>query len=216
MDWNNDGKKDLISGDTRGQVWVFLNTGTDQAPELAAGVRVQAGGVPIIASRYAKGASNKAMGKYSKLHYCDWDGDGLEDLLIGQDGLTGSEVVFYKNTGTESEPKFSGPKLLKIPGPKIRRPSPYVIDWDADGRQDLLLGTDKAEVYFLRNTGTTSKPELRTAEKLRLGGGEFSKGYRCRIDVTDWNEDGNLDLLVGNFYSYRKPMGGNVWLFLGK
>ena len=34
--------------------------------------------------------------------------------------------------------------------------------------------------------------------------------------VSDWNNDGRLDLLVGNFYSYKKPMGGNVWLFLGK
>lgn len=32
----------------------------------------------------------------------------------------------------------------------------------------------------------------------------------------DWNNDGKFDLLVGNFYSHKKPMGGNIWLFLGK
>ena len=216
MDWNNDGKKDLISGDTRGQVWVFLNTGTDDAPELAAGVRVQAGGVPIISSRYAKGKSNSLMGYYSKLHYGDWNNDGLKDLLIGQDTKTGSEIAFYKNTGTKSEPKFDGLEILKLPGPKMSRPSPYIVDWDADGKLDLLFGTERAKIYFFRNTGTNDKPELEAGKPVALTGEDFSKGYRSRLDVTDWNEDGKLDLLVGNFYSYKKPMGGNVWLFLGK
>jgi len=217
VDWNNDGKKDLISGDTKGQVWVFLNTATDEAPELAEGVRVQAGGVPIIAARYAKGGSDSLMGTYSKLHYGDWDGDGLRDLLIGQDGTTRGEIAFYKNTGTESDPKFSGPELLKMPGPKMERPSPYVIDWDGDGKQDLLFGTDEqGEIYFFRNTGTNEKPQLEAGKQLGLAGGDFNRGYRCRIDVTDWNEDGKLDLLVGNFYSHKKPVGGNVWLFLAK
>jgi hypothetical protein len=97
----------------------------------------------------------------------------------------------------------------------MSRPSPYIIDWDRDGKQDLLFGTDRAEVYFFRNTGTNENPKLEKGKRLDLTGGDFSKGSRCRIDVTDWNEDGKLDLLVGNFYSYKKPMGGNIWLFLG-
>jgi len=214
VDWNNDGKKDLISGDTKGQVWVFLNTGADEAPELADGVRVEAGGVPIVAAQYAFGESNKLMGKYSKLNYADWNGDGLNDLLIGQDGTRGSEIVFYKNIGTESEPKFDAPELLKLPGPTMSRPSPYVVDWDGDGTQDMLFGTERPEVYFFRNVGTNTRPQLEAGRKLRLTGDDFDKGCRCRIDVTDWNEDGKLDLLVGNFYSSKKPMGGNIWIFL--
>ena len=219
MDWNNDGKKDLISGDTKGQVWIFLNTGTDKAPELAEGVRVQAGGIPIVALRYARDKEkvNPLMGYYSKLHYGDWDNDGLNDLLIGQDGTTRNQVVFYKNIGTKSEPKFNEPKLMNLPRPKMMRPSPYIIDWDADGKQDLLFGTDEhGEIYFFRNAGTNQEPNLEAGERLDLTGGDFKRGYRCRIDVTDWNEDGKLDLLVGNFYSHKKPMGGNIWLFLGK
>ena len=220
MDWNKDGKKDLISGDTKGQVWVFLNTGTDEAPKLAEGVRVEADGKPIVAAQYAKGNSASSakslMGTYSKLHYGDWNGDGLKDLLIGQDRSSQSEVVFYKNTGTQSNPKFAKPELLELPGPKMSRPSPYVVDWDRDGKQDLLFGTERAEVYFFRNTGTNENPKLEKGKLLDLSGGDFGKGIRCRIDVTDWNADGKLDLLVGNFYSYKKPMGGNIWLFLGK
>ena len=47
MDWNNDGKKDLISGDCHGNIWTFINIGSDKSPELARGVRVKADGKPI-------------------------------------------------------------------------------------------------------------------------------------------------------------------------
>jgi hypothetical protein len=157
------------------------------------------------------------MGTYSKLHYGDWDGDGLSDLLIGQDGQNGSEIVLYKNIGTQENPKFAGPKRLELPGPSMSRPSPYVVDWDADGKKDLLFGTEgRGEVYLFRNTGTNEEPKLAQGRRLRLEGDDFDKGYRCRIDVTDFDADGKLDLLVGNFYSHEKPMGGNIWLFLAR
>ncbi len=211
----------MISGDTKGQVWVFLNKGTDEAPELAAGIRVEADGGPIVAAQYAKGGSasnaQKMMGTYSKLHYGDWNADGLKDLLIGQTGnKSGENVLFYKNIGSAGVPKFAKPKLLERPGPKMSRPSPYIVDWDRDGKRDLLFGTEHAKVYFFKNTGTNEEPKLEKGQLLDLTGGDFGKGSRCRIDVTDWNADGKLDLLVGNFYSYKRPMGGNVWLFLGK
>ena len=226
MDWNNDGKKDLISGDTKGQVWLFLNTGTDKEPVLAEGIRVQADGKHILGnpSRY-RGSDGKlqdetdpekVMGVYSKIHFADWNGDGLKDLLVGQSGPRALDLVLYKNIGTQSEPKFGKPEPLELPGPKMSRPSPYLIDWDGDGKLDILFGTERPTIYFFRNIGTNQNPKLETGKQIDLAGDEFSKGYRCRIDVTDWNEDGKLDILVGNFYSHQRPSGGNIWLFLGK
>jgi len=223
VDWNNDGKKDVLSGDTKGQVWLFLNTGTETAPELAEGVRVQADGQPIVGTRSRPGSesseaptSNKLIGIYSKIHFGDWDGDGLRDLLIGQSGSEGHDIIFFKNIGTQSEPKFGKPEPLELPGPKMSRPSPYLVDWDGDGKLDILFGTERPEIYFFRNTGTEQNPKLEPGRKIELVADEFNKGYRSRIDVTDWNGDGKLDILVGNFYSYKRPVGGNIWLFLGK
>lgn len=226
MDWNNDGKKDLLCGDSMGQVWVFMNKGTQKEPVLEAGVRVEADGKPIagVAPQYKKGSdglyrlapnTNDITGVYSKLHFNDWDGDGIKDLLIGQDGPGGQDLVWYRNAGTKEAPRFSAVMPIQLPPPGMARPSPYLVDLDGDGKVDLLCGTEAARICFFRNTGRADKPEFEPGRLLELKGGNFEEGYRCRIDVVDWNTDGKLDILVGNCDG-QKDLGGNIWLFLQK
>jgi hypothetical protein len=48
VDWNNDGKKDLLTGEiTYGNITLFLNTGTDLNPVFNTGTLVESGGTPI-------------------------------------------------------------------------------------------------------------------------------------------------------------------------
>jgi hypothetical protein len=48
LDWNNDGKKDLLVGTfAAGKVMLFLNRGTDAAPKFDEGRVLEAGGKPI-------------------------------------------------------------------------------------------------------------------------------------------------------------------------
>jgi hypothetical protein len=51
MDWDNDGRKDLLVGQfSNGNIWLFLNQGTDARPTFGSGQKVQAGGVNITTS----------------------------------------------------------------------------------------------------------------------------------------------------------------------
>ena len=51
IDWNNDGKKDLLVGQfDKGYVWLFLNQGTDAQPAFGAGTNVYVGSTPITTS----------------------------------------------------------------------------------------------------------------------------------------------------------------------
>jgi hypothetical protein len=67
---------------------------------------------------------------------------------------------------------------------------------------------------MLRTSGSAKEPKLADAKLVATpakGKGLPMKSYR-RIDVTDWNNDGKLDLLVGISDGSKH----NVWLFLGK
>ena len=70
---------------------------------------------------------------------------------------------------------------------------------------------------FLFHAPASSLPELSKGQKLQAGGEVID------IEVADWNDDGKLDLLVGNYYTQRsripftrETLGGNIWLYLGK
>ena len=71
MDYDQDGLQDLLSGDSAGNVTLFRNVGTKQAPRLAAPVPLRPGGEPF------------ATGYRYKVCVADWNADGLPDLLIG-------------------------------------------------------------------------------------------------------------------------------------
>ncbi len=227
MDFNNDGKKDLLAGDSAGNVWLFSNNGTNSSPTLAAGVKLKADGKIInptetiykrdennkrVVDKVIEGSHELAM-PYTKIHLADWDADGLPDLLVGG----GRSIIVYKNAGTKTAPKFLAPKALENAGGRFRSyPSPYVVDWDGDGIKDLLSGCGVNPIVFYRNEGSNEKPKLAKAVTLEFKGDDYHRGIRCRFDLTDWNNDGKLDMLVGNACQYRDPTDGNIWLFLGK
>jgi len=51
IDWNNDGKKDLLVGQyTDGLIRLYINEGTDAAPVFNSVSYVQSGGTPITTS----------------------------------------------------------------------------------------------------------------------------------------------------------------------
>lgn len=74
---------------------VILTDTTPLSPELEPPVRLEAAGKPIDAAEIGHAAP----------FVCDFDGDGLKDLLVGQfkDGL----LWIYRNEGTNSEPKLA-------------------------------------------------------------------------------------------------------------
>ncbi|MBU1598550.1 hypothetical protein KKG61_00320, partial [bacterium] len=47
IDWNFDGKKDIIVGDQAGYIWFYNNIGTDDSPSFDTGEKIEIGGVPF-------------------------------------------------------------------------------------------------------------------------------------------------------------------------
>jgi hypothetical protein len=190
-DYDNDGKRDLLVGHgANGYVYFFRNTNSDAAPILDTGVYLLVGSNPLTVSLRATP------------YVYDWDGDGSKDLLCGN-GY--GNVYFFKNTGTVQSPVYAAGTLIQAGGTTLYvgiRAVPRVFDLDGDGVPDLLTSSDTG-VYWCRNTGTRTVPVLASPVALRVpvsGSGlqPIYTGPRMRLDWVDWNNDGVMDLLLGN------------------
>jgi hypothetical protein len=145
----------------------------------------------------------------------DWNGDGLEDLIVGY--RYADKIAVYLNSGSASSPVFTSLVNLQADGVDLCHPSvgcgapaPWVCDYDRDGRRDLLVGTGaEGQVYFYRNTNTDAAPQLARGVQLLLNGAPLSVGARATPYLHDWDEDGRPDLLCGD-------ANGRVHLFLNE
>ncbi len=124
----------------------------------------------------------------------------MKDLVLGErDGY----VRVYLNTNTDADPVFNGFDYVQLSGGTYdvgASSSPYICDWDNDGRKDLLVGDDNGYVYLLINTGTNAAPVFTSAVQIQNGSSALDVGTRASPVVFDWNQDGKKDLLVGETY----------------
>jgi hypothetical protein len=80
-------------------------------------------------------------------------------------------------------PVFGPPVAIQADGVPINvgfggNGSPFVVDWDGDGRQDLLLGQyDRGKIRFYPNTNTNFAPVFAAFSYLQADGADISVSY---------------------------------------
>jgi hypothetical protein len=225
FDLKSAGKLNLIVGTVLGEVWLIPNA--SEGKELVFGTprRLQADGKPI-----------KVSGDAAPV-VADWDGDGKLDLIVGADD---GSVVWYRNVGGAREPRLEAARPLvgKSPvgwggddqrGPRDwgLRVKPCVVDWDGDGRPDLLLGDMCGGFHAKPSQTEQEKDEERKANdrlpELRKKWADAFQRYQKAGDATARDslrrEVQRLKdeiAAVQEIQSHYKPgqqMHGFVWLF---
>lgn len=159
------------------------------------------------------GPATLVVGAYAIPCVADWNGDGRKDLLVGY--RTIDKVALFLNQGTDSQPAFTNYSNLQAGGVDLYvagasscgAPAPWVCDFDADGRRDLLVGSGlNGTVNFYHNTNTDADPRLAPAVQLLCGTTPLSVSSRATPCFHDWDEDGRPDLLCGE-------LGGTIYWF---
>jgi hypothetical protein len=146
------------------------------------------------------------MGSFPRVAH--WDDDSLFDILLG---TSDGSVRYYRNLGGELFDEGT-PLEVGLPGEKIpidvgSRSTVCIVDWDEDGRRDLLLGSYDAKFRLFLNTGSDTAPDFESFSILSGPGGDVQvPDSRSSPDMLDLDGDGAKDLLAGD-------NEGRLWFF---
>jgi hypothetical protein len=162
----------------------------------------------------------KRQGGANQWKYCDYDGDGVSDLVVGvgdwtdygwdnafnsqgkwTNGPLHGYVYVIRNKGTKEKPVFAEPKKL-LGGGKIidlfGMPTPNLADFDGDGDLDLLCGEFVDKFTYFENVGTRTEPKYAEGRYLMHQGRPLAMDLCMIVPVAlDWDKDGDVDLVVG-------------------
>lgn len=245
VDWDGDGDEDLICGDTAGFLSFVENVDGAAKPRLAPPVRLLVNGRPIRIQAGSNGSIQgpcEAKWGYTVPQAADWDHDGLVDLVINS---IWGKVQWYRNTGMPTAPQLSGPYDIEVAWPDAPprpewtwwtpsptqlatqwRTTPYVIDLDQDGLNDLVMLDPEGYLAFYRRMRSAdgqlmlAPPEraFKNADgaPLQLNSGRAGKSGRRKFVLVDWDGDGRRDLVVDsrpNIDLWRNIGTGDEWRF---
>ena len=136
VDWNEDNKKDILLGSGDGTLSLCLNRGSDSEPLFATPCLIEVDGMELDVESFAAP------------FVADWNGDGKKDLLVG-DGE--GYIHLYLNVSKNSEPQLISSGKVKVDDQDLKVDGsavPFLVDWDNDGRKDLLVGSIQGYIYL--------------------------------------------------------------------
>jgi len=220
-DWDNDGFTDVVCSIGKSNLWLLRNSGVQTEPRFENPVAIKLGHSNLSATAPVA---------------VDWNRDGLFDFIVGtREGA----VLLYLNSGQLGKPMLTeGSKLIDEPevgSQRGRNARPCVLDWNGDGRLDILVGDGGLEFEKKLEPEEVSVKE----ETKRILDNSFSRWavtYRLfhrlkqvapparneeaikaiRQEMMELTAERDRQRLRYQLMSEGKQIHGRVWLYLGE
>src|SRR5262249_41862979 len=154
VDWDNDGDLDLIVGSSLEAFLYLENKGSKTKPSFAAPIRLTLGGKPLETVWRTRPVAQ------------DVTGDGWKDLLaLDTEGM----LTLYRRGADGKHELQPGERILDSAGKPIKldgsaretgRTTLTLMDWDGDGKLDLIAGNAIENfdgLRWYRNVGSKEK-----------------------------------------------------------
>ena len=227
-DLNGDGKPDLVVGNEEGFIIYFENQSSDNLPsKFRQGEELKANGKVIrVETGYGVQGPAEARWGYTNPVLIDWDNDKDLDLVAGS---SHSYFLFFENRGDRRGPSFAEGVPVKFENEKLGvvwRTRPAFYDIDKNGFKDLFC-LDEKGLLSVYKRAKTNEGNIQLISKtyvisdslktIKLDGSRRETG-RATLTIMDWDNDGIVDLIVGNAIEnfdglrwYRNIGTNNEW-----
>ncbi len=196
-DFNNDGLLDLaVANSEDNTVSILLGNG-DGTFTAASGSPVPVGAFPFF------------------LAVSDFNGDGLADLAVSNEGDSTVNVLLGNGDGTFTQAAGS-----PIPGFNYSPAQVVAADFNGDGVPDLAV----ANFIPVNQSPPIPNQISNVIVMLGKGDGTFTQApgspiavglYALAMVAADFNQDGNTDLAVDNYGIINQPTTQTLTLLLG-
>ena len=178
-DIDGDGDLDAFIGNKYGETHFYRNTGTATAPNFA----FQSNNFGLA-----------DVGDNANPAFADIDGDGDLDAFVGK--LDGT-IQYFRNNGNALAPQFVAQTATLGLTDVGSKANPTFADIDNDGDLDAFVGKGQGgAVAFFRNIGTANAANF-VSEANSFGMNSVSSNSSPTL--VDWDGDGDLDAIVGDF-----------------
>lgn len=182
-DIDGDGDEDLLIGDFYGYIHFFENT---------AGI-----GNPSVFILNQVNYQSIDVGLFAAPQLIDLNRDNLLDLVIGE---RYGNFRYYENTGTSSSPTFTwvtdslGYVDTKRSNEFAGNSTPYIFD--DNGNYTMLAGSINGYIYRYGNIDGNLSGSFTLLDSTYLN---IWEGVQTAINGSDLDNDGTIDLLIGNY-----------------
>ncbi len=162
------------------------------------------------------------LGDFINLSPVDWNGDGIMDIAFYANGK-GIQLMLG-----QGDQRYAPPGPLKIGDQPlhdlldVKDGRVLFYDWNEDGIDDLLFGNGDGSVRYYQGSRTETKelrlspgvewlpayttnpPSLLDPRTMELENPR--SGKRPTMTISDWNNDGKPDLLIGDVFTIQHPI----------
>lgn len=219
-DLDGDGDKDLLLGQRNGRILFFENQGRGKPIPFRLMNEALSAQPPTAKTPDApQGIID--VGENAAPALVDMDKDGDLDLFVG---AANGRLQYYANEGNKFLPLF-----------RLRSPDflgarfglnlvPRFADLNGDAKPELTLGNEAGQFFIIYNEGSRSQPRFCASRERSQNCltpprllGQVSPEDNAVPAWVDWDQDGDLDLMVGkndgtlDYYQNLGTRRDGVW-----